>query len=747
MIADLRQRLQAVPEDTLGRFKLQSLLTHFEKLSALELSTYGQDGSKQPSEAELEAYAKECRETQTALREVGDNVINEQITDPTVKQLSTEYAGQATEQLRLEIKPFLAEKYPPFDWKLTDAQSDRAKQLLDDCRKTVSTRGVGYAKQHYVGGLPQAIQLTGDLNDLASYYAKYENALHNEQKAYLLSRIENKIALDAMQEAEVQKEHKPKFPAAYTSSAFSAHLQGYDDRYQIQSTGNGCWSCAYAMLLESRGVSLDQRAIRNFRPEGNRNRYQKTDKRTVAGLVGDQMFSPFELADLTGKMLPKTAMRQMILKGVETKEQKSTAYNALQETIRDALKENQSPVALRRGKHFVTIVGIEGDKLTVLNSNVWSKSSIQQTVKLSDLVNQYSQFGLTWLHDMQFNEKGKCTNLPGKFENKIDYVQGKLISGSEDCDLMNVSGGTFYDNKPLGQDNGTILCNDSIYVPSEIPAAQLNLTAQAAPKQTEKLAEEKQPTEKQEPAETGTAKKTEKTEETPKPKEEPKTEEVPKVKEESGPKEEPPKAEDVPKSEEEPKAEEPPKTGEAPKAEAAPKVEDAPAPAVEDLDAAPVPEGLDAAPTAGDAVRETLVDAVNDSYDRVCRVAANASAPNSERVLRYSVANMLANKAIQLWYDQSSDPQKYEKYAEKIKSPEELNKMLSAPAFNEFYNGLKRDDFSRLVNRKPEEKDAAINEAYNKFIGVVNKARKEQEKPDRAKTISQPKKVKEKLPG
>ena len=504
LIKNLKEQIKAIPETATGVGRLENAAKEMEELAKRHDKIFGPDGDRETDDAGYREFSDQCNLVfSTLLDELPGLMTNDAVTNPDVIRLCGELSGAATRRLRLEMSSFTKEIVPPRDWELTEEQQQEADFLLEGLKAKVLRQGVFFPedREEQFGDFVIAytendeiievtenkeICLTGDRNDLAAFYVKNAGRLTPENKAYLQARIENSFYLDEVERESREQERLPIFPAEETKNG--ARLDGYQGLYQHQSTGNGCWSCAYAMLLQSRGVRLDQRMVRYFRPEVGVNEISGTTLGDAAGILSDDVFSPFELADLTGKVLPGTALRQVSFFGLNTPKKRADAYQAARENIMEALLVHRSPVALRNGGHFVTIVGIEGDQLKILNSLGDESKQLEDTVSLKSVIDR-KELSLTFLQDLEFDAEGRCTNLPPEFT-RAEYQDRKLINPSPAYDALNKAGGTF----ETVRTTGSITYENAIYLPREVPVVQRVLDGPEA-------GENEQPQQAQEPQE------------------------------------------------------------------------------------------------------------------------------------------------------------------------------------------------------------------------------------------------------
>ena len=240
------------------------------------------------------------------------------------------------------------------------------------------------------GGIPQPIGKvltediinTGNLEMLKEFAEAHGKELNRREKRYLSCKIKAAEKIDKLEkeavnnlawgnDAKVKKTLNVDLASGYTG--FSKLKLN-----EPQSSDNGCWSCAYSLLLESRGINLSQEDIRAFRPDYTKDTppQDKATKDLGLRLNSDRVNNIFENADLLIKVAPNTTMSQLVLNPVETEgltvadtngntvfmtgEQKqlfkdyyiSRSVEQLKQVISNAINIDRSPVALNWNDHY-----------------------------------------------------------------------------------------------------------------------------------------------------------------------------------------------------------------------------------------------------------------------------------------------------------------------------------------------------------------------------------------------------------
>lgn len=497
----LRVPLAKLPNDRLdassGKYEprtgsgvLWQLVNHLEKLHRLDLETFGENGDEEPTQEKLDAYRNHCDQTTQAYNNALELISGENIHD-SVRDIAAIAAIPDNKMILGSIMPYSETVYAKSEWDATEAQRQAAQELIVRCAENAYNKNAVDFQYPEYGILPPSLSLTGDVDELALFHVTHPDLSPTFKKA-IEAKIQNSFYLESVAEDLRGRERGPVFEAAVEekeNGLENVRLNAPVELFQRQSSGNGCWSCCYAMMLAGRGINVDQRSIRAFRPGI---RYKQADvglDEKSVDVTGDNMFSPLELADLTSTLLPNTAMRQVGFSFLDTPEKRSAAYAAARERIVEALKEHKSPIALRQPGHFYTIVGIGGeggDDLVCYNPS----SGTEETLKLSDVVaNSQKAFSLTWLQDLTRTEEGGCLGVPELFNEEVRYRDGALLFPGIPKAGLNRRGEIFQkgDHVQVGPDEKDFFQYDeSFYVPATLTPAPEHPLPKPEPKVIEK---------------------------------------------------------------------------------------------------------------------------------------------------------------------------------------------------------------------------------------------------------------------
>ena len=290
-------------------------------------------------------------------------------------------------------------------------------------------------KRLLLKGLTPDIINTGNLEMLQEFYDQHGEKLDDKEKKYLQSRIKTAERVEQIRQeklGDIAKDEKYEPPAPDVSPD---GIEGFSDLKLPgkQTSGNGCWSCAYTLLLKSRGVNMSQEEVRAWRPDYDKNtaKEDKANPSRQYSMNTDSINSVFENADLLGTVLPNTGMKQLTINPADTAEiliggkplnkdqakivddyYKAQAKELLRKTVTDAIKNSRSPVATVYKGHYVTITGIAPDGRLRIENSSRHLSNPTQIITLDDVINDSLAVNrsntttrsvglqLTWLQDL-----------------------------------------------------------------------------------------------------------------------------------------------------------------------------------------------------------------------------------------------------------------------------------------------------------------------------------------------------------
>ncbi|GEM_PF-2607742 len=243
-----------------------------------------------------------------------------------------------------------------------------------------------YVPNFREGGLTQEVINSGNLKLLRDFFNARAAQLTLDELDYLTARIAaaeefERLNKEAMRNLAEGKDHPvPQTDNNGGYTGFSNLV--YPDK---QTSTNGCWSCAYSLLLKSRGVDVSQEKIRAWRPD-----YAKTQNSETPAAANlwymrnaDTEMDIINNVDMLTQVLPNTAMANFTIPplvedhialinpktnkpvAMEQKHRealrkyhKAEVIRNLRETITGAIEKDHSPVAIVVDGHYITVTGI-----------------------------------------------------------------------------------------------------------------------------------------------------------------------------------------------------------------------------------------------------------------------------------------------------------------------------------------------------------------------------------------------------
>ena len=172
-----------------------------------------------------------------------------------------------------------------------------------------------------------------------------------------------------------------------------------------QNSFYGCWSVALATLLKYRGVDLDQKDIRAYRPDVNC--FSEEDM-SIANR--DTSNNLVHYTDLVQRFLPTTMVNEMICDQEMTEKD---AAKLLGNCIAKALGEHNSPLTILYGGHYRTICKLEGSTVSYYDPTIKD----MQTKLITEMV---KECGYTY--------KGEDGNTKTKFSFVANWFQDMKLN-------------------------------------------------------------------------------------------------------------------------------------------------------------------------------------------------------------------------------------------------------------------------------------------------------------------------------
>ncbi|MCR5281935.1 MAG: hypothetical protein K6E18_01055 [Lachnospiraceae bacterium] len=313
--------------------------------------------------------------------------------------------------------------------------------------------------------IPATIRNSNDPQALQDFMQQNQGQLSPQEVAYLQHRMASVGKLSQ----KVQAVQKSLTDGTYQSRATEVEVKGEGDQasYQLkdlhlpsyQTATYGCWSCFYQLALQSRGImDLTQEDIRAYRPPMPQEGFSQDADRDMNT---DSAQNMVDMGDLTHQLLPNTMIRSTEIWpyrqafGREPREEDREAYfqkvlEIAKKQITEAIRDHHSPVGVMMDGHYITIVGIEGDKVSYKDSAPGAKNdnSSDQTITedlatvLGPAMNGVNAgvMTLNWLEDMVLSKEGNIlyrtsqpnTRIHDDGEVTVDAKEEQLVFNLDD---------------------------------------------------------------------------------------------------------------------------------------------------------------------------------------------------------------------------------------------------------------------------------------------------------------------------
>ncbi|MDO4733043.1 MAG: hypothetical protein Q4B50_05960, partial [Bacillota bacterium] len=132
-------------------------------------------------------------------------------------------------------------------------------------------------------------------------------------------------------------------------------------QHKYQDTACGCWSVSLQLLLAYRGVDIDQNTIRAYQP--NEKEITDVDFKDKENFWKDAAQEITCYSGLVNRICPNTAVNVVSI--FESREYNLYDHKAqLRLALETAFLKHNSPVSLCiGGNHYITVVGMEGEKI------------------------------------------------------------------------------------------------------------------------------------------------------------------------------------------------------------------------------------------------------------------------------------------------------------------------------------------------------------------------------------------------
>ena len=291
--------------------------------------------------------------------------------------------------------------------------------------------------------IPKEVLAYGDSKSLQDYLNQNPK-LDSMEKKELTARL--KLAEKIEQKEANKQKHLLDTPKVYRDGKVVDHvsmdditdqdrimLDGVKNISERQTTGNGCWSVALQIQLKYRGAAFTQEEIRRYRPHCN-NPDSSEVSNLMARLNGDYMNEMYDVADLVQSVLPDTAHHHVLISSEQENREKSK--KAFKEIVQTALLKDNSPISLLYGKHYITIMGIQGETLFVCDSlENQEKNPVRYSLdEVMEIArnNGRPNIAVDWMEDMQYTKDYHCEAIENEWKDVgITRVDGVLQTTDE----------------------------------------------------------------------------------------------------------------------------------------------------------------------------------------------------------------------------------------------------------------------------------------------------------------------------
>lgn len=136
------------------------------------------------------------------------------------------------------------------------------------------------------------------------------------------------------------------------------------------------------LMLQGRGINLSQEAVLASKPEYTKEKgdeLAEQDDFILKELSQKRIGVTSNLSYLVNKLVPNTSMTTRTYTApIKSKEAYRIIREDIKNTVTKAIRDDHSPISMiiARTNHYITIVGIKGDKLLVKNSLGWDPDEV-----------------------------------------------------------------------------------------------------------------------------------------------------------------------------------------------------------------------------------------------------------------------------------------------------------------------------------------------------------------------------------
>lgn len=314
--------------------------------------------------------------------------------------------------------------------------------------------------------IPSRIENTSDVKQIEEYMKRNDLLLTDQEKAHLVNHISSSNRAESINTiaennynnlTDYYAEGKRK-PSVIISGEDAAELDIHQDEWQ--SSANGSWSVAGAMMVNSLGGQrlVKQEDIRNYRPKLEEGEVIDKNGMLDSTYSQDSGRDLMEMGDAILRYAPNKMMRQLEIqpydkeiekKGVSPEEYLANAERLFKNQVLHIIKTDKCPMPFRKGDRYITIIGIDGDTVKYKDSReeaareqgVGHDHTYTATVRelISDQLtgpeNGRGAVQLTWLSDIKLSkDKTSVFGVPNRFATVTE--DGEVLPARGDSALM-----------------------------------------------------------------------------------------------------------------------------------------------------------------------------------------------------------------------------------------------------------------------------------------------------------------------
>ena len=275
------------------------------------------------------------------------------------------------------------------------------------------------------------------------------------------------------------------------------------EQYSFQTSHFGCWSCSAELLLQGRGIIMNQELIRAYRGGNDISQDKNLPPDETQSYNKDCPNKIMDAGDLMTSLAPDSMVRELEIlqrpnnSKMSNEEYLNKAMTVLAEQIHKAIERDKSPVSLLRHGHYVTVVGIRqisnepwvkvkdsmphpGD--TDPDKSEWKPLREVIGNGLNSTQRDNRGISISWMADIKMDQKtNKITNAPSssvlvqrngtvEFPDQKIQENTKLNFGDErqrnGAIVATMGGQERTDYNMLDKDG--LLINDKAYIPKQL---------------------------------------------------------------------------------------------------------------------------------------------------------------------------------------------------------------------------------------------------------------------------------------